>query len=335
MDNVRIKAGAPTSKGSIDDGNPTLRFAAQLRALLEKEFPGTLRADDLPATDRTTIELRPGSDSISFSLGFASAKYARLAWLDRLRRIPERLSLGGEGVREIALPVSDDSTMFVSAENGFVTRIERRTATGPRVGVQLVSVQIDAPVPDSEFELPETGEGVQDTSEELADIMEGQALSASRDELYGAIARFVDDARLPWSAEMPARIERVMCGLHAVDFAPVCARLLAERKAAIEKVAAAVREQKKSLDLHDPATLAEQTELMQQARRKLEDTLAQFLDREVTQGMPRGTCKLRPGLYEELGALDKRILSEAFAEAVTKPVLAAFDEQVAKQLEAK
>jgi hypothetical protein len=337
IDCLRIQDGAPTGKASLRDWNPSAHFVQQLRGLIEKEFSGALQADDLPERASPIIELTMPADdsSLSFSFGVGTSSEPRFGWLTKARRRPERVSLGAAGSDEFVLAYTEKSSVFLSLQTGFVTRIEKRTDSGVRPWLELTALETAEPPADSEFELPDPGERVQDITDGLAETMEGQGLGTSRNDLFRTIARGIDAGRIEWTDEAPAKIERVMRAMHAVDFAPVCARQLRERKALIEKLAEAFGEHLKSLDMHDPATVADETELVQGGRQKLADSLAQFLDGVLTQGMPRGTCKLRPSLYEDLGTLDKRTLSDAFAETVTKPLFAAFDGQVAKQLEAR
>jgi hypothetical protein len=320
---------------SVKDWDPSIRYDRCLRGLLDQAFPGCLRADELPECKVLFVNFRaePGGKSMSFNCGFGPAKYARLGWLEDVRRLPDHLRMGGQTNRELLFSLSDGSSMVISPVTGFVTRIERQTDEGARVGVELVSLDTNARPLDSEFELPNLGEGVRDSSEELARQADASAFLSSRAMFFRMLARMIDDGRVKWTDDFPPTIEHLIRALHAVDFAPLAAERVAVDQAWIDHAVEDLRERFDGIDLDDPTGMTQAREAIRAVRTVLENSLQRDLDDGFLQQTPHETCKTRPSLYEDLGALDKRVLADVFGETVSKPILASFDEKVSKLLD--
>jgi hypothetical protein len=334
-DDLRFQSGSETCRASVSNWNLAPAHLRRMRALFDVEYPGLIRAEDLPTSETPFIELQVARESVTFNFGFGLAQCTRLDWLARMRRVPERVSLVGDGNRDFALSLRDDLTMIVSSEHGLVTRLQRQTQSGDSHGLELASFQTDPQLVEAEFVLPDPGPQVRDTSDELELMTARMGFSNSRKSLFSALAQVIDDGRFKWTGETFAKVERIVRAVHAVDYQPVCAGLLARSRAAIAQVSASIAESLRDPATADPVALAQLHKDVAATRQKLEESLGTLLAEPQPEDLPGRKCKLRPTLYEELALMEKPILSALFAELVTKPALAEFDEKVAKQLDAK
>jgi len=344
-DKLEITGDSEAAKGSIEDWNPVGRYARCARGLFEREFPGSLRADDLPDLGTLIIQMEPSPSGLGWRLNFAggTADRPRLGWLREAHGHPELLSPGRDGAKEIVFSPSEGLRMVISTESGFVIRCEKQTTEGPRIGMDLVSVETASWPADSEFELPAVGAGVRDCSDDLRVETDDRGFLVSRVNLFSTLARALDDGRLKWTDDTPARIELVLLGLHKMHSASFMAGAVAIVHGLVDKKATSFRDWLKQVDLTDGKTLAQATEWVRTARELMEKQLQTLRD-EYAADEPvagscmqplSGACKVRASLYEELATIEKRIQPKLYTEGVIEPALAEFDEKVGKQLEAK
>jgi hypothetical protein len=263
--------------------------------------------------------------------------------LDDIHGQPELASITHNGAKEIVYSRPDGIRIFISPETGFLSRVERQTEAGVERGFELVSLETGSRPPDSEFERPAPGEGARDGSDEFRVEQDDRGFLASRMDLFATLARALDDGRLKWTDEMPAQVERVLLGLHQLHSTSELAGQVALGRGFVDKTATSLRDWLAQVDLSKRETLAEASEWVRKVRDDMEKNL-KVLGDEFTAKQPipgsckqplSGTCRVRPSLYEDLAMIEKRIQPEVYLEGMIKPVLATFDEKVAKQLEAK
>jgi hypothetical protein len=344
-DKLELKGDSDVEKASIEEWNAPARYLRRVRGLVEQEFPGAIRRDDLPDQMALVIMMRPSPDgaAIQWNFGGGTATSARLNWLEEVRGHPEAISAGRDREREIEFLPDGGVTMTISLETGFVTRLEKQTTQGPQLRLELVSLEIVPRPADSEFELPALGERVRDTSDDLGIATDDRGFLMVRVSLFSVLARAIDDGRLKWTEETPARVERVLLGLHQMHSARFMTGAVAIVQGLVDKKATSLRDWLKQVDLTDPKTLVAATEWVRRAREDMEKQLQTLRDEyaadEPAPGscMQRlsGACKTRVSLYEDLATIEQRIQPMLYTEGVIKPALADFEEKVGKQLEAK
>jgi hypothetical protein len=313
--------------------SPETRYERVLRELFERQLPGALRPTDLQAGEKLLLALRYDPTGFSFNMGLGTERSARLAWLEDMQRSPERVSQG-EG-NELVFALAENVRMLVSAESGFVTRLEKRTDAGTRIGLELVSLEQGERPADSEFEPPDFGEAPRDASDEMELTSLGRSFLSSRSSLFGSLSRAIDDERLKWSEDSSARIETLVKAMREIDFTPFCAQLARRWQAWIEQVAGQYAKEIEGLDLGDPQTREQLAERVGSSRSALEEGMKEELRKLLARDFARTPCKRRPGLRDELLEMEQRVLPEIYTQHCSRPVLAAFDERVGKQLEAK
>jgi hypothetical protein len=145
----------------------------------------------------------------------------------------------------------------------------------------------------------------------------------------------LDDGKLEWDDGMEQRVGAVIRNMHKADVRELYEYFSAPNRAWIDGLVEWARDALQGIGSDD----AVQRELLlgqlQQRRGKLEENCDKVGEHLLELQFPGGRCKVRPALYDELATLEKRLLPEIFADVVTKPLLASFDEKVIKQFEAK
>ena len=338
-----LSGGSIVIHGRGDDGSAMTatittpgvqnRISDSARTWLEESFPR--KADAARSESRSGIVFRiavdPDCEGLTINMGTGGGEL--LGWLQDLRKRPELVAAGsGAPAAELVFTPCEKARLVVAADTGFVSRLEKITPKGTNVRIQFVALDLEKPLDDAFFKPPPAEPGAKDMSAAYETMSTAMMFTQIRGDVYRALAKRVDEQLLAWNEEAQPKLRKL---LQRVDEELV--------EAAHGPMVARLEEKVDSLGSSTEAKLAgasaDQRRGMKAGAAKdrsgLQAQLQQLLEKLFTEKPPGLVCKLRPSLGEDLLALESPILREVFAEKITKPLLARYDEKVVKPLEGK
>ncbi len=304
---------------------------------LAQGFTGLVRPGDLPGAYRLSFSIGPTPEpgAALVTLGEGRFGYSLLRWLDEARQQLGPMTLELEGQPLLCFSPVPGCRAFVSTETGFLTRVEARQGAGLAAMVELDSLDLDAPPAEAEFQSSDTPADAQDVSAREQSLQGARELGLGRGALGEVLAHILDARRVDWSRDLEQRITQVMREQHAedlpgasLDVADSIGRLTDQRSQWL----------KQSLSHMEASNLAGRQDLARRTaslREELQRMLDEHLADLLATPYPLVACERRPTLRQDLAALEEPILRDVYAAKVGQPLLAAYDEKVGKQLEAK
>ncbi len=325
----------PLRTATVTNPREEVECLALVRNGLEEAFPKSMEHAQAPVAEHTVFcfDIDPECSSLGFSLGCDGP--ARFTWLVQLRAQLSNLSWSEGEHPAIAFSPCAGERLLVSAESGFITRVECQAKDGVRIDLELIEFDSDAPPEAKEFEPGSPGEGAQDDSEAAEADFARRGLQRGRASVFYSVARMLDGGRLEWNEQAAGQVEEILHELAARELETML-RPLAQKPhdwiETMEQWLAAALAQPGGQEPEQLPTLREQ---VAQSREQFQTNLSKTVENLFGPEYPRDKCKSRAAFPDELRAIEERVLSKVYAEVVTQPLLAAFDEQVGKQLEAK
>ena len=337
-----VTAGTIVIRGRNDDGSTMAatiksvglqnQLSESASAWLEEYFP---RKAGAPRREpRSGLVFRISVDNncegLTVNLGLGSGDL--LAWLQEMKRRPAQVAPDAGAANDLVYTPCEQARLVVSAESGFVTRLEKLTAEGTNVRIQFVSLDLDGPLDATIFTPPPPAPGAQDMSAAYEAMSSAAMFTQVRGDVYRALARRLDEELLVWNDESRAKIQKLLRRVDEELVGAANAPMIAHLEERVDSLAS---ELEQKLTGASPELRQQVQAGASKDRAGLEAQLKTLQEKLFTQKPPGLVCKLRPTLGEDLLALEGPILSEVFAEKITKPLLARFDEKVGKQIEAK
>jgi len=285
--------------------------------------------------ERLNFNLSRGAECDRAMLELGQGGPGLLMWLFDARANIERTSLSAEHENEIVYEPCGDTSVSLSAETGFIQRVVREGKDGLRTTLSLASVDLDARPSREDLKAPAAEAGATDLTSEHMHMAFRQALQWSRAGLFSLVARMLEDGRLEWSDEVREKLAEIVRQMHTDDVRGLFEFFTGPEHGWIDEMAEWARAALAEMKADDRDAREQLAAQIAQCRAELEERCADEGKHLLELPFPEGSCKARPSLYEDLTALGKRLLPEVYTEVVTTPLLARFDEKVAKQLEAK
>jgi hypothetical protein len=306
-----------------------------LRTLLEKAFPKKLRPEDLPNPEELVFTFETGGNCDSLNFSSSTGGPARLQWLDGLRRRPESALVGGSSAPSISYSPCSDVRVIISSDTGFISKVERNTPDGVRVGLELTSIDVDEAPSAEDLGPPPAESGARDDSLAAEADSASSAFNDGRYCLGRVVARLLDDGRVEWSDDVSARIGEIIRHMHDDDMRSMYRAYAGPWLAQFDRQAEWLRNALEQLGAEDHAQRQEFSEKLAKTRAQVDEITKQNCQRLLDTKLPPVKCKARASLSEDLEEIERRVLPEVYAELITKPLLKEFDEKVMKQLEKK
>jgi hypothetical protein len=269
-------------------------------------------------------------EGLTVNLGMGSGDL--LAWLQEMKRRPAQVAWDTGATTDLVYTPCEKVRLVVSAESGFVTRLEKLAAEGTNVRIQFVSLDLDAPLDAAMFTPPPPAPGAQDMSAAYEAMSSAAMFTQVRGDVYRALARRLDEEALAWNDESQAKVRKLVRRVDEELVGAANAPMIAHLEERVDSLASELQQK---LANASPELRQQVRAGAARDRAGLETQLKTLQEKLFTQKPPGLVCKARPSLGEDLLALESPILGEIFAEKITKPLLARFDEKVGGQLEAK
>jgi hypothetical protein len=302
---------------------------------LDEAFPGTADPKPPASADRISFSFAPDEDcaNLNFNIGFGGP--ASFYWLERMRGRLAKLSWAGADHALLEYSPCEDVHVFVSAESGLISRVERQAQEGLRVGLELLEADFTPAAVEKAFVPAPAVPGAQNDTERAESDFARRGFQSGRAALFLGLAKRLDERGLEWSEECSGRVEGILRELATLEVKTLFQPLVSDVRSQIEGLDERVDTEleKAGEPPSDPARA--KRELLARARAQLEQAVSKSAECLFEPPYPRERCKARPALSDDLAALEQRVLPTLYAELVTGPLLAEFDQKVAKLLEAK
>ena len=302
---------------------------------LKDAFPKELE-NDRPADEHRldfVFDVDTDGSRLDFECGYDSS--VCFMWLVQLRGRAAKVSWSGGEHPTLVYSSHEDLRVVVSAENGLITRIERQTKEGVSVLLELIAFDPATPPEAKELEPGPATQGADDNSEAAEADFARRGYQRGRASVFATVARMLDDGRLEWNDAVADQLAGVLRALAADQVMPFFRPVMTWAATQLAKQNDLLSAELEEKGARTPEQVEALREELAQARDKLEQAIPTFAERLCGPALPRGRCKVRPSLPDDLGALERRVLAEIYGEQVTKTLLESFDKSVAKLLDAK
>ena len=321
---------APTySRVRNSDAEPVDREL--VRARLRELIPGTAPEARPAGKEHVIFRFSIPSDCSTFDFNLGMGSGPLCVWLEQLSKDKPKLEWADADHAQIVWSPCEDKRILLSAENGFVVRLEKGHGDSRSIPIELLELDVAGGGDPALYGSPQPAEGARDDSAEAEAGFSRAGFKEGRRELFYTLARRLDAGGVEWSEARADGCGAILRAIAEREL-PTIARSYSARIEAMGKRVAEVLAEGAA---GDPAGLEQVRGGAAQSRERVEQQLSKDMDSLYASRYPPGYCKSRPALSDELTAIEKRWVGEAYAELVTKPVLAEFDAKVAKLLEGK
>lgn len=309
------------------------RSRALVVEALDHEFPHKLSEAERTTSLNLAFQFTLERDDHGFDIGTTWCHRGILQWLCKPDEgVVEHSAFESDGDL-IAISGWDGVRLLISAESGFLSRIERTTNSETRIGMELKELDLTTVPPSGEFSAPAAdAEAVHDTVDLEANLA-ARAYQHGRAALFGMLRTLLDDGRIKWTEETAKHVEAILRTLAREELVAAYRPAVSKHRQFITTV-----EQKFSKSLAgSDHSYAEQVKSVrkraQDARDSLERSVSGDALRLAKAGFPSGACKSVPTLPDDLAEIEKRVLVDVHAELVAKPLFAEYDQMVTKLFE--
>ncbi len=320
----------PDTVATIHSLGVQQQLAESAMTALDEVFPRKSAASAPEGRNGLNWRISVGADCEGLNISLGTGSGELLGWLQDMRRQPEQLSAAG--ATELVFRPCEKARLVLSAETGFVSKLEKLLPQGPELRMQLVSLDLEAPASDAFFTPPPPAAGAKDESESYEAMTLAVMFVQVRGDLFRRIGRRIDERQIEWNDESRAKLCKLVRRVDGELLTAANGQVIARLERNVDALAQALQEKLASAG---PELRAELKAGAGRDRAGLEKHLQQVAEKVLAQKPSGLGCKLRPSLDEDLLALEEPILREIYAESVTKPLLARYDEKVGKQFEAK
>ena len=313
----------------------------ELRSRMQAALPDRFHVDDLPSGSGVLFSISldetppAGKEGLNFNLNFSAGPTSRFTWLAEARGARKRNDLRAEEPGLIGYSSSPSVRILISAESGLIQRAERREGDQSVAVLTLESLDLSTLPERAEFELPPAEAAAQDISEDARRSLGSGDVQQMRSLLYQALQKMSTEGRLRWDDQAREKILALLEAEHASLAGHVLGDARRKFSIAIEASAVDLRGKLASAegrsDEGRKGLAAQIGEQRKQLTERCATLATQYASLVFARLELRGTLAFRAELEE----LEKSVVARVFEQALTKPVLAEFDQKVAKQLEAK
>jgi hypothetical protein len=337
-----VSAGTIVIRGRNDDGST---MAATIKSVglqnqlsessiawLEEYFPRKAGAPRREPRSGLVFRISVDNDCEGLTVNLGMGSGDLLAWLQEMKRRPAQVASDAGAANDLVYTPCEKARLVVSAESGFVTRLEKLAPEGTNVRIQFVSLDLDGPLDAAIFTPPPPAAGAQDMSAAYEAMSSAAMFTQVRGDVYRALARRLDEEALVWNDESRPKIQKLLRRVDEELVGAANAPMIAHLEERVDSLAS---ELEQKLAGASPALRQQVLAGASKDRAGLEAQLKTLQEKLFAQKPPGLVCKLRPSLGEDLLALEGPILGEVFAEKIAKPLLARFDGKLAKRLDEK
>jgi hypothetical protein len=335
---VRSRSGEATaSTATVDSGSFQRSEAVWLQGALEAAFPKMVPRAELEIADGLSFGSEGGKDCESYGLELSKGGQTRLNWLAQMGRHLDRVSTSDVQVPLIIFRPCEDLRVSVSPDSGFITRMERDRKDGVHVGLSLVSLELEEAPSDDDLRPPAPETGALDVSDAYLLAATRTAFAWGRSSLYRVVSNAVTVGRLEWNDEARVKVTEVMRAVHASEFPVFFEYFVTPENRWIDETAEWAHAYLAEFEPGDKDAQDQLSPLIAKCRTEFEGRCTGVCEQMMEFAFPEDQAWSKPpsAMFEDLVALERRVLPEVFTEVITKPLLAEFDEKVAKQLDAK
>jgi hypothetical protein len=324
------EAGGHRTAESATNWDARPRSRALVLEGLEHEFPNKLQTTERATSPKLAFQFMLEEDDHGFGIGTSWSNRGILQWLAKPDEgIVEHSAFESDG-NLIALSGWDGVRLLISADTGFLSRIERTTNGETRVGMELKDLDLASVPAASEFSAPALEADAVPDTEGLEARIAAQAYQHGRAALFRTVTALLDDARIAWTQETAKHVEAVLRTLAREELVAAYRPAVSKHRQFITTVEQRLSKSLAGSDHSDAEQVKSVRKRALDARDSLEKSVSGGALRMAKAGFPSGSCKSVPALADDLSEIEKRVLSDVHTELVAKPLFAEYDQMVTK-----